>query len=91
MLGFISQSDQVKDPTRLVGLDRNAISTIQGVEGSEQFQKRMKSVGIVAGSRIKVLRTGCPIVVHSEGGRFCLRKEDALRIRIHSDAVEAAS
>jgi len=91
LLGFIIQNTSNDDPTRLVGQDREAISTIQEVEGPEHFQKRMKAVGIVAGSRIKVLRTGCPVVVHSEGGRFCLRKEDALRIRVQPDTAEAVS
>ena len=83
MLDFVSanQTDLESDGL-LSGLSKGIVSTIETVSGPESFQKRMKSVGIVAGSLIRVLRTGCPVVVHSEGGRFCLRKEDASQIKV---------
>ena len=89
MLGFVSTQSEVLDRGSLCGQSRNKISTIQEVGGSESFRNRLKSIGIVSGSRIRVLRTGCPVVVHSEGGRFCLRKEDASRIRVTPVTAEA--
>lgn len=83
MLGFVSARHTSFEPDGSLGsLHKGIESTIEDVTGPAGFRDRLKSIGIVAGSRIKVLRTGCPIVVHSEGGRFCLRKEDASRIRV---------
>lgn len=92
MLGFVSTSQtRNSDPDTVSALARNAVTTIQSVSGSRAFQDRLKAVGIVTGSRIKVLRAGCPVVVHSEGGRFCLRKEDASLIRVTPVASEAGA
>ena len=89
MLGFVL-TEPSDDPERdtLCGLARDTVTTIQAILGPKTFQARLKSVGIVAGTHIKVLRTGCPVIVHSEGGRFCLRKEDASRIRVGPVSAE---
>ena len=89
MLGFVSVEDV--DENSLCGQSRNTISTVQEIQGSQPFLDRLRSVGIVTGSRVRVLRTGCPVVIHSEGGRFCLRKEDASRIRVEPVSDEAAA
>ena len=91
MLGFVATEVDEKDRDSLCTVSRDVITEIQTIEGAKAFQDRLRSVGIVAGSHIKVLRTGCPIVVHSEGGRFCLRKEDALRIRVAPVPAEVAA
>jgi Fe2+ transport system protein FeoA len=90
LLGFVSvgQTESESDDS-LCGIPKGVVSTIEAVSGSESFQNRLKSVGIVTGSRIRVLRTGCPVIVHSEGGRFCLRKEDAHQIRVAPVTAEA--
>jgi Fe2+ transport system protein FeoA len=90
LLGFVSARHTSFGPQGSLGsLHKGVESTVEDVTGPESFKDRLKSIGIVAGTRIKVLRTGCPIVVHSEGGRFCLRKEDASRIRVLSVSAEA--
>lgn len=90
MLGFVStEPSEIGEQGTLCGLSRNIASTIQSIQGTQTFRDRLKSVGIVEGSRIKVLRTGCPVIVHLEGGRFCLRKEDASRIRVQPVSEKA--
>ena len=91
MLGFVSTEAEVLDRDTLCGQSRDAVTAVQEIQGSKLLQDRLKSIGIVAGSQLKVLRTGCPIVVHSEGGRFCLRKEDASRIRVRPVSDEAVA
>ena len=83
LLSFVSvnQTD-LESEGSLCGISKGIVSTIETVSGPESFQKRLKSVGIVTGSRVRVLRAGCPVVIHSEGGRFCLRKEDASQIKV---------
>ncbi len=89
MPDFVSNAPpNVSERGTLCGLARDTVTTIKAILGPKTFQDRLKSVGIVAGSHIKVLRTGCPVVVHSEGGRFCLRKEDASRIRVEPVSAE---
>jgi Fe2+ transport system protein FeoA len=92
LLGFVSagQTDLESDGS-LSGMSKGIVFKIETVSGPESFQKRLKSVGIVAGSRIRVLRTGCPVVIHSEGGRFCLRKEDASQIKVTSVTPETGA
>lgn len=83
MLGFVSAGQSSIEPEgSLCGISKGAVSVIETVSGTKSFQNRLKSVGIVVGSHIRVLRTGCSVVVHSEGGRFCLHKEDASQIRV---------
>jgi len=92
LLGFVSagQTDLESDGS-LSEMSKGSESKIEAVSGTESFQNRLKSVGIVAGSRIRVLRTGCPVVIHSEGGRFCLRKEDASQIKVTSVILETGA
>ena len=92
MLGFDSadQTD-LESEGSLCGISKGIVSTIETVYGPESFQKRLKSIGIVTGTRIRVLRTGCPLVVHSEGGRFCLRKEDASQIKVTPVTAETGA
>ena len=91
MLGFVSTESDSVNRDALSGQSRDVVSTVLEIGGSKLFQDRLKSVGIVTGSHVKVLRTGCPIVVHSEGGRFCLRKEDASQIRVAPVSDEAVA
>ncbi|HAA78544.1 TPA: hypothetical protein DCE37_25885 [Candidatus Latescibacteria bacterium] len=89
MLGFVTNGVHEVQKDSLCALERDAVSTVREIHGPERFLDRLKSVGIVVGSHIKVLRTGCPVVVHTEGGRFCLRKEDASQIRVDPNPAEA--
>lgn len=57
---------------------------VTAVPGSSRLASRLREMGVVPGVRIRVLRTGAALVVQIDGGRLCLRKKDAVAIRVSS-------
>ena len=61
---------------------------ITDVAGSLRLVARLREVGVLTGARIRVLRSGCPIIIQVEEGRFCLRRRDAACIRVQSTSMQ---
>lgn len=55
--------------------------TIEAIEGSYRLSLRLREVGAVPGAPIRVLKTGCPLIIQVGTSRFCLRRTDAGCIR----------
>lgn len=55
---------------------------ITEVPGSSRLASRLREMGVVPGVRIRVLRTGSALVVQVGEGRLCLRRKDAITIRV---------
>lgn len=60
---------------------RGEEGTIDSIEGSHRLALRLREVGAVPGAPIRVLRTGCPVIIQVGTSRFCLRNIDAGCIR----------
>ena len=86
MLGFIlPQEDEIRGndkPINLSDLRVNEPARILSVDGGDNLNDRLDSVGISPGGDVRLLRRGAAVVVHGEGGRFCLREEAARRITV---------
>ena len=54
---------------------------IDAIDGSHRLAQRLREVGAVAGAPVRVLRTGCPVIIQVGTSRFCLRNVDAGCIR----------
>lgn len=55
--------------------------TIETIEGPYRLALRLREVGAVPGASVRVLRTGCPLIIQVGTSRFCLRNVDAGCIR----------
>ena len=92
MLGFIRLPDdevRVNDKALyLSGLRTHELATVLAID-SDRLSDRLRPIGIVPGSVVRLLRRGTAVVVHAEGGRFCLREEDARRITVRPVVAEA--
>ena len=51
--------------------------TISEVVGEGPLASRLREMGVVPGSKIRVLRAGNPIVFQLAEGRYCIRRRDA--------------
>lgn len=54
---------------------------IEAIEGSNRLALRLREVGAVPGALVRILRTGCPVIIQVGSSRFCLRNVDAGCIR----------
>jgi Fe2+ transport system protein FeoA len=54
---------------------------IADIHGTNQLSARLREVGAVPGSPVRILRVGCLLVIQVGTSRFCLRKVDAACIR----------
>jgi Fe2+ transport system protein FeoA len=50
---------------------------IANIQGTNQLSARLREVGAVPGTPVRILRVGCPLVIQVGTSRFCLRKVDA--------------
>ncbi len=93
MLGFIRLVDddlrQNDKPLHLNHLQTQELATVLAIDSSNGLSDRLRAVGIVPGVAVRLLRRGTAVVVHTEGGRFCLREEDARRITVEPVVAEA--
>ncbi len=55
---------------------------ITQVLGSPLLVSRLRELGVIPGSLIRLLRSGCPLVIQVGEGRFCLRRQDAVAIQV---------
>ena len=54
---------------------------IETIDGSHRLALRLREFGAVPGASVRVLRTGCPVIIQVGTSRFCLRNIDAGCIR----------
>jgi Fe2+ transport system protein FeoA len=54
---------------------------IETIVGSHRLALRLREVGAVPGALVRVLRSGCPLIIQVGTSRFCLRNIDAGCIR----------
>ncbi len=94
MLGFVSLRPVTpRRPGARIALSAMSAgeeAVVREVGGPEGFQDRLHAIGLSPGAAVRLLRIGCPVVVHLEGGRFSLRREDAARIVVEPQVPEAA-
>ena len=92
MLGFIRlQDDEVRQfdkPLYLNDLRVDEPATVLSIDSSD-LTDRLGAVGISPGVGLRLLRRGTAVVVHAEGGRFCLREEDARQITVQPVITES--
>ena len=55
---------------------------ITEVTGSTRLAARLRELGVTPGQRVRVLRSGCPLIVQVGDGRFGMRRRDAATIRV---------
>jgi len=55
---------------------------VVSVEEDSRFGIRLQELGALPDARIRMLLSGSPIVIQIEDGRFCIRSEDADKIRV---------
>lgn len=65
---------------------------VTGVTGDGAIASRLREIGMVPGSHIRVVRRGSPMIVEIGHSRFCLRGNEAslVRVRAAAHASEAA-
>ena len=59
---------------------------ISDILGRHRLAVRLREVGAVPGAPVRVLRTGCPLIIQVGTSRFCLRRADAACIQGCRDA-----
>lgn len=62
---------------------------VTAVPGTSRLLSRLRELGLVPGVRIRVLRTGTSLVIQVGESRFCLRRADAVPIRVSAGEVPA--
>lgn len=77
----------------LTQLPRRTAATVQAVEDSgpnDAIARRLRELGFVAGERVEVMAAGPfaaePLLVQVGFTRFALRRSEAARVRVRSDA-----
>ena len=66
-----------------------AVATVVNVEGEPQLQQRIVEMGVLPGTRVKVLRfapLGDPIEIEVMGYSLSLRKEEAKLVSVEVSA-----
>ena len=70
-----------KDTVPLTTWATGEEGVIDSILGSHRLAQRLREVGAVAGAPVRILRSGCPVIIQVGTSRFCLRKADAGCIR----------
>jgi ferrous iron transport protein A len=60
---------------------------VEHVDGEPGWVGRMAELGVRAGSRIQMLRSGTPCLLNVDGCRLCLRGDCVLQILVRPLAV----
>jgi ferrous iron transport protein A len=69
----------------LADLEPGAGARVEGVDGGSAIGRRLLDLGFVPGTEIRVVRRaplGDPVEYELRGYRLCLRRSEALRIRV---------
>ena len=74
-------------PTRLSELPAGSSALIESLESGFASLTRLRELGLVPGTRVKIIRRaplGEPVEIGVRGSTLAMRNEDASRIRIAS-------
>ena len=80
---FISPGES---ETRLADLPAGAEAVVIGVDLDDATGRRLRDLGLLPRTRVRALRRaplGDPSVYELRGYRLCLRRADALHVRVH--------
>jgi ferrous iron transport protein A len=75
--------------TRLADLPAGAEATVVAVDLDDATGRRLRDLGLLPRTRIRALRRaplGDPSVYELRGYRLCLRRADALHVRVHVES-----
>jgi Fe2+ transport system protein FeoA len=69
----------------LDGAPRRRPMTVEAVDGSRAFRRRLMEMGLVPGTDVAVLNVaplGDPLEIEVRGSRWSIRREEAAQIRV---------
>jgi ferrous iron transport protein A len=72
-------------PTSLADLEPGAGARVAAVDGGSAVARRLLDLGFVPGTEVRVVRRaplGDPVEYELRGYRLCLRRSEALRVRV---------
>ena len=72
-------------PRPLAELAPGSVAVVASVDGSDPVGRRLLDLGFTRHTRVSVVRRaplGDPVVDELRGSRLCLRRSEALRIRV---------
>ena len=82
---------------RLCELPKGTAALVEDVEAlhpSDAIARRLRDLGFVRGEPVRIVATGPlgaePLLVHIGHTRFALRRSEAARVRVRTEAMAAA-
>lgn len=79
------EPDADGDTVSLDGLPPDAEGVVAEVTGDGPIERRLRDLGLLPGTRVRVLRRaplGDPVEYELRGYRLCLRRSEASRVRV---------
>jgi ferrous iron transport protein A len=76
----------------LDALPQGSTAVVEGLEGASAIEQRLRDLGLVPGTVVRVLRRaplGDPTEYELRGYRLCLRRSEAARVRVRNKADPA--
>jgi ferrous iron transport protein A len=83
--GMAAASTPAPAPTSLADLEPGAGARVAEVEAGSPIGRRLLDLGFVPGTEVRVVRRaplGDPVEYELRGYRLCLRRSEALRVRV---------
>ena len=68
---------------------RDCDAIVLDLPGGDRLSARLRELGILPGTRVRVLRTGTHLVVQTGDARLALRREDCGAVRVGAIPVAA--
>jgi ferrous iron transport protein A len=75
----------------LAALRPGSVAVIESVDASDPIGRRLLDLGFVPGTFVRVLRRaplGDPVAYELRNTRLCLRRQEALRVRVRRIAAD---
>lgn len=54
------------------------------IDGDSEIAMRLREIGLIQGARLRVLRSGSPMIIQIGNSRFCLRGAEAALVAVRS-------
>jgi len=73
----------------LDGTPRKRPVTVEAVEGSRTFRRRLMEMGMVPGTTVAIVNVaplGDPLEIEVRGSRWSIRRAEAAQIRVRDDS-----
>jgi ferrous iron transport protein A len=68
----------------LTFLRRGQSAEIGQLLGAPDQVRRLEELGLRAGARLEMLRSGAPCIIRVEGSRLCFRDDNSLRVLVRT-------